>query len=879
MAKKASAAKGETPMMQQYKEIKGRYYDTILLFRVGDFYETFEEDAVKVSSILNITLTRRANGAASHIKLAGFPHHALNTYLPRLTQAGQRVAICDQLEDPKLAKGLVKRDVVELITPGVIIDSDSLRAKESIFLASIFIDMDGIGVAFIDVSTGEFHCSEGSVDHVKRLLNNFSPREVIVQRQDEPKIKSLFGDELYIYKVEDWFFSFSGSRDRLCRQFAVKSLRGFGIEDLNLAISAAGAILSYLEFTGHRELNHIVSISRFIEQDNVWLDRFTIRNLELLNTGSGHEGHSFVDHLDRTHTSMGGRLLRRWVVTPLRDRSKIEHRLDQVEALLSDTTLYNMVEDLLGDIDDIERTSSRIATGKVRPLELVKLGDSLEAIARIKIILTNSKVETLCFEASLLSGLDAIRSELACTLLRDPQSNNILKGEVVGTGVSLELDDLRNIRRRGHEVMRIFQQQEEQSTGIPSIKVASNNVIGFFFEIKAAYKDRVPDYWIARQELSGVARYTTSDLREYEFRVKEASSKILELELSIYNNLVERIKLETSKILCNAKAIARLDIMLSFASLARDYGYTRPEFVQESTLEIEQGRHPVIEANMPLGESYIPNSTHLSSDGQQIIILTGPNMSGKSALLRQTALLTIMAQIGSYTPSASSKFGIVDKIFTRVGASDNISQGESTFMVEMLESAAILNNATSKSLVLLDEVGRGTSTYDGVAIAWAMVEYLHNREGVRPKVLFATHYHELNEMESLYERVFNYHISVESDDDRVIFTRKFQPGGTESSFGVHVARMAGMPRVVVKRAGEILKQLEQNANREIISGKQSGESDRTQPTTCEVNCDPASDIGKEIINSLKALELNMVTPVEALLRLADLKDLAEGKSL
>ena len=740
----------ETPLMKQYYQIKSVHPDAILLFRVGDFYETFGDDAIKASGILGITLTRRANGSATYVELAGFPYHAIDTYLPKLVRAGERVAICEQLEDPKLVKGLVKRGVIELVTPGVVLGDNILANKENIYLASVYFGRQTTGVAFLDISTGEFYVAEGSDNYVDKLLSNLSPKEIIYQRGFDERFRQAFGPNYYTYKLDDWVFSEELNREKLCKQFGTQSLKGFGIDHISAGISAAGAILYYLEFTEHKEIGHISSISRIDQDDYVWIDKFTIRNLELFTTNGSHDRSSFAGVMDRTLTPMGGRLLKRWVAMPIRDIERINRRLEVVQRFVDDTELAEAVSEQVSLIGDLERIASRIAAARVTPRELVQLKNSLGAIELLKAILESTDDENLHRLSGEIDVLKELRVKLEQEIYPDPANNQIQKGGVIADGVSPELDDLRRIALHGKDVLQQIQQRESELTGISSLKIGYNNVFGYYIEVRNAHKEKVPETWIRKQTLANAERYITEELKEYEEKILGAEDRILMLEQEIYNALIGFISQSLSKLLRDAHAVARIDCFQSFARIARERNYVRPELDGGTLIDIEEGRHPVIETLMPVGEKYIPNDIRLDDKEQQIVMITGPNMSGKSALLRQTALIILMAQMGSFVPARRAHIGVVDKIFTRVGASDNISQGESTFMVEMLESASILNNISDRSIVLLDEIGRGTSTYDGISIAWAMVEYLHNHPTAHARTLFATHYHALNQMEKMY---------------------------------------------------------------------------------------------------------------------------------
>ena len=878
----------ETPLMKQYYQIKSVHPDAILLFRVGDFYETFGDDAIKASGILGITLTRRANGSATFVELAGFPYHAIDTYLPKLVRAGERVAICEQLEDPKLVKGLVKRGVIELVTPGVVLGDNLLANKENVYLASVYFGRQTTGVAFLDISTGEFYVAEGPDNYIDKLLSNLSPKEIIYQRGFDERFRQAFGTNYYTYKLDDWVFSEELNREKLCKQFGTQSLKGFGIDHISAGISAAGAILYYLEFTEHKEIGHIASISRIDQDDYVWIDKFTIRNLELFTTNSSRDRSSFANVMDRTLTPMGGRLLKRWIAMPIRDIGRINRRLDVVQRFVEDSDLAEAVGEQVSLIGDLERIASRIAAARVTPRELVQLKNSLAAIELLKAILESTDDGNLHRLAAEIDVLAQMRLKLEREIYPDPANNQIQKGGVIADGVNPELDDLRRIALHGKDVLQQIQQRESELTGIPSLKIGYNNIFGYFIEVRNAHKEKVPDTWIRKQTLSHAERYITEELKEYEEKILGAEDRILMLEQEIYNALIAFVSQSLSQLLRDAHAVARVDCFLSFARIARERNYVRPELDDGARIDIEQGRHPVIETLMPVGEKYIPNDIRLDDEEQQIVMITGPNMSGKSALLRQTALIILMAQMGSFVPARRAHIGVVDKIFTRVGASDNISQGESTFMVEMLESASILNNISDRSIVLLDEIGRGTSTYDGISIAWAMVEYLHNHPTAHARTLFATHYHELNEMEKMYPRVKNYHVTVKEMNNTIVFLRKLERGGTEHSFGIHVAKMAGMPASVVSRADEILKNLVKvYGTDEIVPSKSPKLRGRKQASVKDAV--EESDKGAsmqlsmfqlddpvlvQIRDQIKGLDIDSLTPLEALNKLNEIKKIA-----
>lgn len=872
--------------MKQYYNIKAIHPDAILLFRVGDFYETFGDDAIKASGILGITLTRRANGAASYIELAGFPYHAVDTYLPKLVRAGERVAICEQLEDPKTVKGLVKRGVIELVTPGIVLGDNILANKENTYLAAVCFGKKSTGIAFLDISTGEFYCAEGSDTYIDKLMSNFAPKEVVYQRGCEDHFKQLFGSKLYTYRLDEWVFSEDVNREKLCKQFGTTSLKGFGIEHLANGISAAGAILYYLDFTEHKQTAHISSISRIDADEYVWVDKFTIRNLELFSSNATREKCGFADVIDRTATPMGGRMLKRWVALPIMDIDKINKRLDIVEVFVNDTELADAMGEQVAMIGDIERIGSRIADNRVTPRELVQLKNSLAAIDTLKSIMESTDKDCLHALAQNIDTLSAVRERIAHDIYPDPLNNQIQKGGVIADGVDAELDDLRRIALHGKDYLRKIQERESDATGIPSLKISYNNVFGYYIEVRNAHKEKVPDTWIRKQTLANAERYITEELKEYEEKILGAEEKILSLEQRIYTDTMLFVAQSLTPLKRDAHIIAHTDCLLSFAHIARERHYTRPVLDNGKRIDIKQGRHPVIETLMPVGEKYIPNDIMLDDKEQQIVMITGPNMSGKSALLRQTALIVLMAQMGSFVPAEAAHIGIVDKIFTRVGASDNISQGESTFMVEMLESASILNNISDRSIVLLDEIGRGTSTYDGISIAWAMVEYIHNHPTAHAKTLFATHYHELNEMEKMYPRVKNYHVSVKEADNTVIFMRKLVRGGTEHSFGIHVARMAGMPQSIVDRATDILENLKSvYGNNEIVPSKSPKERGKKSTPSVKVaveQVDQAKNMQLsmfqlddpvlvQIRDQIKGLDIDSLTPLEALNKLNEIK--------
>ena len=866
MAKKGKAV--ETPLMSQYFKIKDQHPDAILLFRVGDFYETFGEDAVKAAEILGITLTKRANGSASYVDLAGIPYHAIDTYLPKLVRAGQRVAICEQLEDPKKAKKIVKRGVTEMITPGVSFDDNVLENKENNFLASVHFEKKIAGVAFLDVSTGEFLTAEGSFDYVDKLLNSFQPKEVLFERGNEKRFEETFGNRFYTYKLDDWVYTEENARDRLLNHFNTTTLKGFGVDNLRYGIIAAGSILEYMQITQHENIQHISSISRIAEENYVWLDKFTVRNLELFH--SMNEGaKTLIDVIDRTISPMGGRLLKRWVALPLKETQSIEERQDIVEYILSNDPFHELLESQLQKIGDIERIVSKVAVGRITPREIMQLKNALYAIESVKDACNNSESDSLQKIGEQLNVCKTMRDRIEREI--NPEApTNISKGNVINAGVSKELDEVREIAYSGKDYLKQLQQREIERTGIPSLKINYNNVFGYYIEVRNTHKDKVPTDWTRKQTLVNAERYITEELKEYEEKILGSEEKSLELETQLFNNLVVSLSDYISAIQLNATLIARLDCLLSFARTANESNYTRPKVNESQVIEIKQGRHAVIEKQLPIDEEYVANDVYLDNEDQQIMIITGPNMAGKSALLRQTALIVLLAQIGSYVPADGADIGLVDKIFTRVGASDNISVGESTFMVEMHEAASILNNLSSRSLVLLDEIGRGTSTYDGISIAWAMVEYIHEYSRSRAKTLFATHYHELNEMEKSFSRIRNYNISVKELDDKVIFIRKLKEGGSEHSFGIHVARMAGMPKSVVARANEILKDLENTDQKGTVSkpvGEIADHREGMQTTIFQLE-DP---VLKQIRDEIKNIDIDNLTPVEALNKLNEIK--------
>ena len=857
----------ETPLMKQYDNIKTKHPDAILLFRVGDFYETFGEDAIRTSEILGITLTRRANGSKTFIELAGFPYHALDTYLPRLVRAGQRVAICEQLEDPKLTKKIVKRGIIELVTPGVSLNENVLNHKENNFLASVHIDKKIAGVAFLDISTGEFLTSEGTIEYVDQMLNNFQPKEVLFEKGKKELFLEYFGPKFYTFKLDDWIFTQEAASDRLLKQFETSSLKGFGVQNLNFGIIAAGAILYYLDITQHDQLGHITNLTRIEENRYVWLDKFTIKNLELFH--SPYEGaRTLIDVMDRTISPMGGRLLKRWISLPLKDIQPVNERLDVVQYFVENYAVRDEIAGLIRQIGDLERLISKVAVNRINPREVVQLKRALKAIEPLKEICNQSGCIPLVKIAEQLNPCKLIADKIDKELNNDPPVQ-LNKGNAIATGISAELDELRRILYNGKDYLSELQTRESERTGITSLKVSFNNVFGYYIEVRNTHKDKVPAEWIRKQTLVSAERYITEELKEYESKILGAEEKIISLENKLFSDLVLAIMEYIPPIQLNSTLIAKLDCIQSFAVISTENNYTRPELNESMVLDITEGRHPVIEKQLPTGESYVPNDVILDDEDQQIIILTGPNMSGKSALLRQTALIVLMAQTGCFVPAKSAKIGMVDKIFTRVGASDNISLGESTFMVEMNETASILNNLSDRSLVLLDEIGRGTSTYDGISIAWAMVEYLHENK-FKAKTLFATHYHELNEMENSFSRVKNYNVSIKELNNKVIFLRKLKRGGSEHSFGIHVARMAGMPKSVVNRADEILKELEQSHDKKELSKPIAGLADHREGMQLSIFQldDP---VLKQIRDEILEIDIDNLTPVEALNKLYNIK--------
>ena len=872
---------GLTPMMRQFYNFKHEHPDALLLFRCGDFYETYADDAVEAAKILGITLTRRSNGKNANgaaTEMAGFPHHALDTYLPKLIRAGKRVAICDQLEDPKLTKTLVKRGITELVTPGVAMSDNVLNYKENNFLAAVCMTKALCGVAFLDISTGEFLTGEGTFDYVEKLLASFQPKEVLHDRQMKAQFEEHFGNKWCTFQLDDWMLTEQSSRQKLLKHFGTKSLKGFGVEHLKLGVVAAGAILQYLEMTQHTHLGHITSLRRIEEDRYVRLDKFTIRSLELLQSMQD-DGVSLLDVIDRTVTPMGARMLKRWTVFPLMDVASINKRLNVVETFFRNPDFRQVVDDNLHRIGDMERIISKVAVGRVSPREVVQLKLALQSIIPIKTACLYSDNEEIRSIGERLNLCESLRDRIEREIQPDPPQL-VNKGDVIAAGFSKELDELRSISRGGRDYLLKIQEEEAQKTGIQSLKVGYNNVFGYYLEVRNTYKDQVPAEWIRKQTLANAERYITQELKEYEEKIMGADEKILSLETRLFMELVTDMAEFIPQIQINANIIARLDCMLSFAKTAEEHRYVRPVVADDCVLEIKAGRHPVIETQLPMGEEYVPNDIELDTEQQQIMIITGPNMAGKSALLRQTALITLMAQMGCFVPAESARVGLVDKIFTRVGASDNISLGESTFMVEMTEASDILNNVTPRSLVLFDELGRGTSTYDGISIAWAIVEYLHEHQGAQARTLFATHYHELNEMEKNFSRIKNYNVSVKELNGKVIFLRKLMRGGSEHSFGIHVAEIAGMPKSIVNRANTILKQLEaDNASVGVDQPATSRLAGSASQNGMQLSFFQLDDpVLCQIRDEILCLDINNLTPVEALNKLNEIKKIVTGRS-
>ena len=874
MAKKsASEIKDSTPkvspLMQQYNTIKAKYPDACLLFRVGDFYETFGEDAIRASRILGITLTKRGNGSESETALAGFPHHSINTYLPKLVKAGLRVAICDQLEDPKMTKTIVKRGVTELVTPGVSFNDDILQSKSNNFLAAVFLGKKTNGITFLDVSTGEFLTAEGNEEYIDKLLQNFRPSEVLVSKQQKADFKQHFGEDFHVFYLEDWIYKEDFAFESLTKHFQTNSLKGFGIDDFNEAVISSGAILYYLSETQHNKIQHITNIQRIAEDAYVWMDRFTIRNLELYHSYNPNAV-TLIDVIDKTLSPMGSRLLKRWLALPLKDINKIKGRHEVVAYLKENSEELHQIQYQIKQISDLERLISKVATGKVSPREVIHLKDSLDAIIPIKTLALQSKNEALKTIGDSLHSCELLREKIGTTLNPDaPVAIN--KGNAIAIGVNTELDELRTISSTGKGFLEALEKRESESTGIPSLKISFNNVFGYYIEVRNTHKDKVPSEWIRKQTLVNAERYITEELKEYESKILGAEDKISQLESMLYEQLVNWMATYIKPVQLNAALIAQIDCLQSFAQMAVENKYVQPEIDETFDLEIKEGRHPVIEKQLPVGTPYISNDVFLDRETQQLIMITGPNMSGKSAILRQTALIVLLAQMGSFVPAAQVRMGVVDKIFTRVGASDNISMGESTFMVEMNETASILNNISDRSLVLLDEIGRGTSTYDGISIAWAIAEYLHEHPS-KAKTLFATHYHELNEMEAIFTRVQNFNVSVKELKDTVLFIRKLVKGGSEHSFGIHVAKMAGMPQTVIQKAQKILKKLEKDHSGEALNGIRA-EKEELQLSFFNLDDPLLEDLKEEIMN----IDINTLTPVEALMKLNEIKRMLTKK--
>jgi len=858
----------ETPLMKQYNRIKSRYPGALLLFRIGDFYETFGEDAIKASKALDIVLTKRANGPASETELAGFPHHSIDTYLPKLVRAGYRVAICDQLEDPKGVKGIVKRGVTELVTPGLSFHDNVLEQQRNNFLASIYLEKDIAGVSFLDLSTGEFTVSSGTLDYIDKLIRGFQPSEIIYPKKAKDRYFEKYGDQFASFPLEEWIFSREYGYKKLIQHFKVPNLKGYGIEEMAEAILAAGAILYYLEETEHKEVGHIKSISRIDENKYVWLDRFTIRNLELIQSAQP-DGISLLDTVNHTLTPMGGRLLRKWLVLPLKDKAGIDRRLNVVEAFFENEESQENIKDLLDGLGDLERMAGKVATARVNPRELLQLKKSLHRISPIRECLEGKAAFSAFFD--LLNPCERLAERLSGELKEDAPLQ-LHQGGVIAGGVNAELDELRSISTSGKDLLAGIRDSEIRRTGINSLKIAYNKVFGYYLEVSNVHKDKVPEEWIRKQTLVNAERYITEELKQYEEKILNAEEQIQTLEQRLFTEIVSFAQSYIEAIQQNAKVIAQLDCLLCFSLQAKSYNYSRPSISDETTIDIKKGRHPVIERHLPEGEPYIPNDVYLDNESQQVMVITGPNMAGKSALLRQTALITLMGQMGSFVPAGYAKIGLVDKVFTRVGASDNLSRGESTFMVEMTETASILNNLSDRSLVLMDEIGRGTSTYDGISIAWSIVEFLHNHPKCRAKTLFATHYHELNELTNALPRVKNFNVSVKELEDKVIFMRKLKAGGSEHSFGIHVAQMAGMPNQIVIRANEILKHLE----KEKLTESQKKKLDEIPVRKFQMNLFEADPRMELLLEILGKTDIDVTSPVEALLRLSELKETLKG---
>ena len=856
----------ETPLMKQYNQIKGKYPDAMLLFRVGDFYETFREDAVEASKILGIVLTKRKNGTAAEIALAGFPHHSLDTYLPKLVRAGLRVAICDQLEDPKMTKSIVKRGVIELVTPGVSYNDKVLEGTKNNFLAAINFTKTGLGVSFLDVSTGEFLVAEGSVEYIDKLIQGFQPAEILFEKSKQKLYSESFSDKAYTYKLDDWIFTYDYAQESLLKHFEVKSLKGFGIEKMDSGIIAASAILHYLSETQHDKTGHIKKISRIEEDKYVWLDRFTVRNLELLYS-TNEDATTLIDVLDKTITPPGSRMLRRWMILPLKEISLIQERLDIVDFYLTHSDFKEAIEFQLNEVGDLERIISKVATTRINPKEVVQLKRALTAIEPIKDACADSKSKPLQLLGDQLNPCDVLRLRIETEIKSEP-AIAIGKGEIIATGVNEELDDLRAILNTGKGYLENLKNREVERTGISSLKIAFNNVFGFYLEVRNSHKDKVPEEWIRKQTLVNAERYITEELKEYETKILGAEEKILKLESRLYADLVLSMADYINPVQHNASLLAKLDCLHSFAQVAVENEYAKPEINDSLVLDIKNGRHPVIENQLPIGEQYIANDLFLDNGSQQIIMITGPNMSGKSALLRQSAIIVLMTQMGCYVPAKSAKVGMVDKIFTRVGASDNISSGESTFMVEMNETASILNNLSERSFIILDEIGRGTSTYDGISIAWSITEYLHQNKIANPKTLFATHYHELNEMTNTFNRIKNFNVSVKELKNKIIFMRKLVEGGSAHSFGIHVAKMAGMPKQVLDKANTILSKLEKSHSGDLKSDVKELVAEENMQLSFFQLDDP---VLMQIKEQIEAIDINTLTPVEALMKLNEIK--------
>lgn len=864
----------ETPLMKQYYGIKAKHPDAILLFRVGDFYETFSDDAIKASEILGITLTRRANGSAAYIELAGFPHHSLDTYLPKLVRAGQRVAVCEQLEDPKSVKGIVKRGITELVTPGVSTNANVLENKENNFVASVHIDKKRAGIAFLDISTGEFLTAEGNFDYIDKLLSSFAPKEVLYERSKKEMFELQFGTKFYTSKLDDWAFHYDAAYEKLLHQFDVKSLKGYGIEQLNLGVIASGSILHYLDITHHNKIQHITSLARIEEDKYVWLDKFTVRNLELLHP-LNEGGQSLVNVLDKTVSPMGARMLKRWIALPLKEERAINNRLNVVGYVMQNTEFRNEIEEKIHQIGDLERIISRVALARINPREVIQLKNALNAIAPIKQACEQAQDSMLRKIGEQLNPCISMRERIEKEIHSDPPTN-VLKGKVIADGVNEELDELRKIAYSGKDFLAEVQQRESERTGISSLKISFNNVFGYYFEVRNIHKDKVPEEWVRKQTLVNAERYINDELKQLETKILGAEEKILTLETRLFSELVFALADYIPAIQLNANLISQLDVLHSFAQVSIANKYARPTVNDSKELNIKEGRHPVIEQQLPIDEEYISNNVLLNNKDQQIIIITGPNMAGKSALLRQTALIVLMAQMGCYVPAKGADIGYVDKVFTRVGASDNISLGESTFMVEMQEASSILNNLSDRSLVLFDELGRGTSTYDGISIAWAIVEFIQQNKKAKAKTLFATHYHELNEMENSFKGIKNFNVSVKELNNKVIFLRKLVRGGSEHSFGIHVARMAGMPKSVVKRADGILEELEKSREKQDINDtakELANQQEGMQLSFFQLDDPTLAAVKKQIQN----IDINNLTPVEALNKLNEIKKMVGAK--